>query len=139
MADVVPLDKALYAGVAGGKGSALAKMLQAGFRVPIGFVVSAAAKTMNKSLEEKVLAAFDELGAKKVAVRSSAIAEDGAKDAWAGQMDTYLNIGRDGLIEAIEKCWRSSESERAKAYAEEKGLAAGRVAVVVQAMIDGDI
>ena len=34
---------------------------------------------------------FKKLGAKFVAVRSSATAEDSASAAWAGQLDTYLN------------------------------------------------
>lgn len=135
----MPLNKADAVKLAGGKGAALSKMIQAGFRVPDGFVVTTAAKTMNYSLTDEILATFDKLGAKKVAVRSSAVSEDGVKDAWAGQMDTFLNIDRKSLTKAIEKCWRSAGSERAKAYAKEKGLKAGRVAVVVQEMVDGDV
>lgn len=139
MRDVIRLDTADNVAEAGGKGAALARMINAGFRVPGGFVITTAAKTMNKGLKAEVLVAFDSLGAKKVAVRSSAVAEDGAKDAWAGQMDTFLNVGKDGLLESVEKCWRSAGSERALAYAKQKGLEAGRVAVVVQEMINGDV
>jgi pyruvate,water dikinase len=139
MGTIVRLEEAQDVASVGGKSSALAKMIKAGFRVPDGFVVGAAAKTMDKHLTGAVLAAFDKLGAPEVAVRSSALAEDGANDTWAGQMDTFLNVDRSGLIGAIEKCWQSSNSERAKAYAEEKGLPAGRVAVVVQKMINGDV
>jgi rifampicin phosphotransferase len=136
---VVRLKAADDVKLAGGKGSSLARMITAGFRVPDGFVIIAAAKTMDDELKDEIFAAFDQLGAEKVAVRSSALAEDGTKDAWAGQMDTFLNVGRNGLIEAVQKCWRSAGSQRAKAYAEEKGLDAGCLAVVVQEMIDGDV
>ena len=81
---------------------------------------------------------FDGLGVEYVAVRSSAVAEDGSNNAWAGQMDTFLNIDQDHLLDAVKKCWASANSVRAKAYAKQKNLTVGRVAVLVQAMIQGD-
>jgi rifampicin phosphotransferase len=139
MRNVVGLLEATDVKLAGGKAAGLAQMVKVGFRVPDGFVITTAAKTMDKPLTDEVLAAFDKLGAKKVAVRSSAVSEDGVNDAWAGQMDTFLNVDKDGLIEAIQKCWRSAGSERALAYAKQKGIKAGCVAVIVQEMINGDV
>ncbi len=136
---MIQLSEADEVKLAGGKGAALAKMIQAGFRVPDGFVITTAAEIMDESLTDEILAAFDKLGAKKVAVRSSAIAEDGQKDAWAGQFDTFLNVKRDGLLEAIKKCRDSAGSERALAYAKNKGLESGGVAVVVQAMVPAEV
>ena len=73
-----------------------------------------------------------------MAVRSSAVAEDGANDAWAGQMDTFLDIDRVHLLNAVKKCWGSAGSARAQAYAKQKNLAAGKVAVVVEGDDSGD-
>ncbi|MBM11007.1 MAG: hypothetical protein CL759_02900 [Chloroflexi bacterium] len=44
-----------------------------------------------------------------VAVRSSALDEDGHNSSFAGQYDTYLNIKGP---EAIAKCWDSAGGER---------------------------
>jgi len=49
-----------------------------------------------------------------VAVRSSATAEDLPTAAFAGQQDTYLNIGEEELIKAVKKVWASLWSERLK-------------------------
>ena len=139
MSLVLELDKTNDVKLAGGKGAALARLVSAGFIVPEGFVVTTMAfNDMNQDLEKRILEAFDNLGAKYVAVRSSAAAEDGAKDAWAGQLDTFLNVTRQELIKKVGQCWQSAGSSRAKSYAEQKGLRAGNVAVVVQAMIQSD-
>jgi pyruvate,water dikinase len=50
-----------------------------------------------------------------------------------------LNVERDGLIGAIEKCWNSVNSERAQRYAGDHNVTDNAVAVVVQAMVDSDI
>lgn len=117
----------------GGKANSLAILLRAGFNVPPGFVIRPEAKL------DEAYAWFDKLGAQKVAIRSSAEAEDGQKDAWAGQFDTFLNVERKNLLEKIKACRRSAKSERAKAYAKGKGLKSGGVSVVVQAMVPADI
>ena len=51
-----------------------------------------------------------------VAVRSSAMSEDGKMDSWAGQLESYLNVTEKDLIENIKKCWASLYSERALFY-----------------------
>jgi pyruvate,water dikinase len=137
---IIPLGQVEEARLMGGKARALSQLIDAGFNVPPGFVITAAAPDqMSTELEAAILVEFDGLGAEFVAVRSSAVAEDGANDAWAGQMDTFLNIDRSHLLNAVKKCWDSANSARAKAYAKQKSLAAGKVAVVVQAMVQGDV
>lgn len=127
----------------GGKAASLGELLQAGIAVPPGFVVTTMAfgRDMTPDLQQDVLAAFDELGFDRVAVRSSAVAEDSGAASWAGQLETYLNIGREGLIEAIQKCQRSIQSEHAQAYATEHRIGSDQqaVAVVVQGMVVSDI
>jgi phosphoenolpyruvate synthase/pyruvate phosphate dikinase len=118
---------------AGGKASSLAKLLQAGFKVPAGFVIYPEAKL------DSVDSWFDKLGSDKVAVRSSALAEDGQKGAWAGQFDTYLNVTRKDLRAKIIACRDSTKNDRAQAYAKAKKLESGSVAVIVQAMVPAEV
>jgi phosphoenolpyruvate synthase/pyruvate phosphate dikinase len=136
---VLKLSDAQNVTLAGGKGASLARLVKAGFNVPDGFVVTTSAKSHDEELESEILEAFDKLGAKYVAVRSSAVAEDGAKDAWAGQMDTFLNVSRAELLEKVRLCRESGQSDRAKSYASQKGLKSGNVAVVVQPMVQSKI
>lgn len=132
---VLPLSKCDDVKLVGGKAKALGKLMRAGFNVPGGFVVTTKASTDLKPVLEK----FDLLRADKVAVRSSAVAEDGANDAWAGQMDTFLNVTRDKLLDKIQACFESAKSDRAQAYAKEKNINAGKVAVIVQKMVPAEI
>jgi phosphohistidine swiveling domain-containing protein len=75
-----------------------------------------------------------------VAVRSSAIGEDGAESSFAGQHETFLDVrGIEDIIDAILACWRSASSERAVAYKKERGITAKpRVAVLVQELVRAD-
>ncbi len=127
----------------GGKAASLGEMLQAGINVPPGFVITTDAFNggMTPELQKNILECFDELGTTRVAVRSSAVAEDSDDASWAGQLESYLNTTRNGLIEAVEKCWESIKSERAIEYADEHGVNEDQraVAVVVQAMVDSEI
>lgn len=126
--------------VVGGKASALGVMLRAGFRVPGGFVLSSGAfRNMNPLIENMLLNAFDKLDSRFVAVRSSAINEDGKDAAWAGQLDTFLNCQREELIQKIKDCWESVGSERAESYAAQKGMERTQVAVIVQEMVDSEV
>ncbi len=145
---VYSLDRASSAGVKqiGGKALSLAKLIRAGFAVPPGFVVTTKAyqlfngKALGKELEQQLLAAFDELGAQQVAVRSSAVAEDSSGASWAGQFETYLNVERGELLQRVQDCWHSAKSQRVNAYAAQQSVATNRaVAVVVQTMVASEI
>lgn len=93
-----------------------------------------------ESLKNDILTSFNTLGAKYVAVRSSATAEDGAEHAWAGQLDTYLNTTEENLLLNVKRCWASLFTPRAIFYRFEKGLATTHisVAVVIQQMIESE-
>jgi pyruvate,water dikinase len=123
----------------GSKAYHLATLKRAGFNVPDGFVVTTAAGALNARLQEQILGAFDRLQTDRVAVRSSAGGEDSQGAAWAGQMDTYLNVGRAELLEKIKACRKSLHSTRANAYAEQKGVTPGKAAVLVQRMVNSEI
>jgi len=123
----------------GGKAYSLARLINFGYHVPDCFVITTAAyDNMSTELESAILSSFKELGSPLVAVRSSAVNEDGQKDAWAGQFDTFLNVNESNLIDKITACWQSALSDRAKSYASQKGLEAGAVAVIVQKMINAE-
>ncbi|MBI2017472.1 PEP/pyruvate-binding domain-containing protein [Candidatus Daviesbacteria bacterium] len=120
----------------GGKGASLGEMTNAGIPVPPGFVITTEANGVIH--EEEILKAFDTLNTERVSVRSSAIAEDSLRASWAGQLETYLNVTRENLIESIKKCRESVKSERAKTYAKEYRLSDDQLAmaVVIQKMVD---
>jgi pyruvate,water dikinase len=154
--------------VAGGKGSSLARMTADELPVPPGFVIPSyvlqdsidtermlelAASRSASELQalvaatepprEKITAAYEKLlgalvGNKKVAVRSSAVAEDSEAVSYAGQQETYLFVeGAEEVCRRVVDCWASFFSERALFYRAEKGsLEDLRMAVVVQRMVD---
>lgn len=123
----------------GGKAASLGEMTKAGFPVPAGFVITTEAQgVINK---DEIFQAFNALNAEKVAVRSSAVAEDSSQASWAGQLETYLNVSRDDLINKVRECWNSIKSERALSYAGGQNLSEDDlyVAVVVQEMIESKV
>ncbi len=90
-----------------------------------------------EDIATEVIEQFKNLNAEYVAVRSSATSEDGQEHAWAGQLDSFLNISEKDLVEKIQHCWASLFTPRAIFYRFEKGLHTTQisVAVVVQKMI----
>ncbi|RKD30572.1 phosphoenolpyruvate synthase [Thermohalobacter berrensis] len=78
----------------------------------------------------------------RVAIRSSATAEDLPDASFAGQQDTYLHIkGVKEVIQYAKKCWASLWTGRAIYYREKKGFDHFIVSlsVVVQKMVNSKI
>jgi phosphoenolpyruvate synthase/pyruvate phosphate dikinase len=99
--------------VAGGKGANLGELVRAGLPVPDGFVVTTEA--YDWAAAEAGVDPRDAAGA-RVAVRSSATAEDLPEASFAGQQDTLLNVeGEDAVLDAVRHCWASLWNERAVA------------------------
>lgn len=98
-------------------------------------------KEMPKDISIEIDKAFKELNTKYVAVRSSATAEDGMDHAWAGQLESYLNITEDDVLTKVKLCWSSLFTPRAIFYRFEKGLQTTyiSVAVVVQKMVESEV
>jgi phosphohistidine swiveling domain-containing protein len=73
-----------------------------------------------------------------VAIRSSATVEDTDTAAWAGQLETFMNVPRDDISSAVARAWASLFSERAIAYARHRhiSLENARVAVILQENIE---
>ncbi len=155
--------RAIDVAVAGGKGANLGELIAAGFQVPDGFVLTTAAyraaakaakvdptspdeaadrlraTSVPKAVVNAATKAYAALGGGKVAVRSSATAEDLPGASFAGQQDTFLDIeGDEALLDAIRRCWASLWNERAVAYRADHAIEEDTVAlaVVVQRMVD---
>ena len=97
---------------------------------------------MNDSLAAEIESHYNTLAASRLAVRSSATAEDLPGHSFAGLYDTYLGISNleDCLI-AIKKCWASLWTERAYSYRQKNGFDHSKVemAVIVQLLIPADV
>lgn len=146
----------------GGKAASLSR-LAARHRVPPGFCLTTAAydawsctarpadrealPPLPQSLRTALRHAYGELGRRcgtdplRVAVRSSAIDEDGAATSFAGQHETFLNvIGADAVADAMVGCWNSARSQRALAYRQSSGLDGDQIhlAVLIQQLVPAD-
>ncbi|EXL66438.1 phosphoenolpyruvate synthase [Fusarium oxysporum f. sp. conglutinans race 2 54008] len=78
----------------------------------------------------------------RVAVRSSATAEDLPDASFAGQQETYLNVqGDDALLDACRRCYASLFTDRALSYRQIKEFNHASVAlsIGVQQMVRSDI
>ena len=133
----------------GGKAANLSELVNAGFNVPPGFVFSAdevqdvadaatAAHDVVTQFKNFCLSPMigDYCDGYPVAVRSSAIGEDGAGFSFAGQYDTILNLFTvEDVIKAIQEVAASASNDRVQAYQEANNLEASGVGVIVQAMV----
>jgi rifampicin phosphotransferase len=81
------------------------------------------------------------LGARAVAVRSSATAEDLPELSFAGQQDTFLNVtGDQAILESVTACWSSLWTARAIGYRARNDIPHTDVslAVIVQNMVQSE-
>ncbi len=77
-----------------------------------------------------------------VAVRSSALDEDGNAASFAGQHDTYLNVtGAESVVAAIARCRASVNNAHAIDYRRRHGISENnvKIAVLVQQMVPADV
>ena len=160
---VVPLEQAAGLPIAqiGGKAANLAALMQAGFRVPNGFVITTAAfssfTTRNgfrsgtqaeivratplpRDIEEEIERSFTRLGG-PVAVRSSGVAEDLGEASYAGQYETVLAVdSADGVVAALLRCWSSAfDVHVARYHGKSGGRGIPAMAVLVQRMVQADV
>lgn len=123
---------------AGGKAYGLARLVGMGLPVPPAFVVRNAREN---HFPDALDQSYFNLGAAAVAVRSSALGEDGGAASFAGQYDTVLNVrGVQQLRDAIARCVASVANERARSYQQEQINGADiAMNVVVQAMVNARV
>lgn len=122
--------------VVGGKAARLSMALRAGLPVPDGFVVIAPTDCSAAMVEASLAA----LGDRPVAVRSSAVDEDGEQASFAGQHRTVLAVrGAEEVARAVRACAASVLSIQASTYRVAVGVSgSGTCAVVVQEFIAAD-
>ena len=123
-------------GEVGGKAAGLGELIAVGARVPDGVVLTATAAGMTAQEREPLLrAAAAELGAGPFAVRSSGVAEDGAKASFAGMYESVLNVSADELAAATDRSIASAGAARVAAYTPAGNGTDGRLAVIIQRMV----
>lgn len=129
---------------AGGKGGSLARLAQAGYPVPEGFVVLPSAfddgDLKPEAWAESQAAVAQLRGSNEntaFAVRSSALAEDSAQASFAGEFETVLNVYTDDAIRrAIDSVHDSRHAERVHAYSRHRGMnEEHEIAIVVQKLV----
>lgn len=149
--------------VVGGKAANLGRLAATNL-VPPGFCLPAAAhrhrtgsgdhassdapdeRSIPPALGRAVEAAYAALGERRgtsdppVAVRSSAVDEDGAESSFAGIYTTHLNVrGAANVLRAIARCWASADDPRVAAYRRGKGLPDAGIGVLVQELVAADL
>lgn len=142
--------KSFDVALVGGKAATLSRLARMDHRVPDGFCLPVALMDHAHPLDlrDEIASAISDLMACHslpelvVAVRSSAVDEDGAGASFAGQHETYLNIvGAEAIVQAVTRCWESARSERAMEYRRQQGLSMEgvRLAVLVQKLVASDV
>jgi pyruvate,water dikinase len=155
MAHILPLRDAHDPALAGGKAASLSNLLAAGLPVPDGFVVTESAFMASRvgadarlpgrpapAVVRDIDAALTALGTAgaPVAVRSSALDEDGPRCSFAGQFESFLCVPQDRVPQRVAEVWRSGFADRVLAYRLRMGAAASAraPAVLVQRMVAAD-
>ena len=95
-------------------------------------------KEMENRIREKYLNFGENT---RVAIRSSATAEDLPDASFAGQQDTYLNVqGLENVFHQIQNCYASLWGNRAVSYRFRQGYSqnAVSIAVVIQEMVESE-
>ena len=142
--------KSFDAALVGGKAANLSRLARMHQRVPDGFCIPVMVmdEAHPRDLRDEIAQAISDLMACHslpelvVAVRSSAVDEDGTAASFAGQHETFLNIvGVDSIMQAVTRCWESARSERAREYRHKQGLSGERLqlAVLVQQLVAPDV
>ena len=141
MKEAVPLAKARDTSVFGSKAVGLGEAAREGLPVPPGIalsgpIVEAVAAGEERAIKTVAKSARPLHG--PLAVRSSAVDEDGAEASFAGQHVTLLNVPSvDGLTSALSEIWWSANSDSAITYRQRVGLfTRPSVGVVVQELLN---
>ena len=144
MREVVPLEKARDDSVFGSKAVGLGEAARGGLPLPPGValsgsIVEAVASGEGKAIK-KVAKCVRPLPT-PLAVRSSAVDEDGAEASFAGQHLTLLNVlTPDDVSDALREIWWSANSDSAITYRQRVGLfTRPSVGVVIQSLLDPEI
>jgi pyruvate,water dikinase len=138
---VVPLAEARDDSVFGSKAVGLGEAARGGLPLPPGIALAGAiVEEIASGEEEAIRTVADSVGSlpTPLAVRSSAVDEDGAEASFAGQHITLLNIlTAEEVSEAVREIWWSANSDSAITYRQRVGLfRRPSVGVVVQSLLN---
>ncbi|MGC2191316.1 MAG: PEP/pyruvate-binding domain-containing protein [Candidatus Dormiibacterota bacterium] len=144
MNEVCSLKEARDAAVFGSKAVGLGEATRAGLPVPPGVALSGAIVEAVASGEESALESVVQSAGplpRPLAVRSSAVDEDGAEASFAGQHLTVLNVpSMAELPSAVRDIWWSANSDSAITYRQRVGLfTRPSVGVVIQSLLNPDV
>lgn len=131
----------------GGKARNLAELSNLGLNVPYWIVLSReTVKTFSdeagnlelpSDLLDEICSHFSD--SDFLAVRSSALDEDGGDFSFAGLFETKLFVRKDQLEENIQEVWHSSFAERVQVYREKNGLNhTSGLGIIIQVMIPAE-
>ncbi len=125
--------KALDRTVVGGKAASLARLTAAGLPVPPGLVVPA--DTPDADLDAVAAELAVRFAGRRLAIRSSGVAEDLADASYAGQYETVLGVAAepDAIADAVRRVRASAAAGHVETY--RPGHDA-RMAVLVMPMLD---
>lgn len=125
--------------IVGGKAATLEHLIRDGFTIPPWFVVSGGLDEELVPLQSDFQRAFHEIcpDGRPVAVRSSALDEDGLEHSYAGQLESALNVGPEGLVARVKEVRASGQTQRVREYRRNRGIAGDPPvpAVLVQRMV----
>ncbi|CAM1343523.1 PEP/pyruvate-binding domain-containing protein [Tenacibaculum amylolyticum] len=133
----------------GGKAANLAKLKQAGIRVPPGYVFDTTifnTYTSNKQLPitiQKIITSIREILGRAVALRSSANGEDGEQISMAGVFETFyvpITDNTQQVIEKTEKLYQQSISKEVKEYTQLHNIQPNqmKMALIVQKLVQSE-
>ena len=77
----------------------------------------------------------------KYAIRSSSNLEDGDKNSFAGQFDTYLNVGKKDIESKVNSCFNSINNSNVEIYLRENNISKDnlKIDVIIQKMVNSEI
>jgi Pyruvate phosphate dikinase, AMP/ATP-binding domain/Cyclic nucleotide-binding domain len=138
---VVPLPEAFDDAVFGSKAVGLGEASRGGLPIPPGVALSGPIVELVASGDEDAISHVAEAVRPipgPLAVRSSAVDEDGAEASFAGQHLTLLNVPSwEEVSSALREIWWSANSDSAITYRQRVGLfTRPSVGVVVQSLLD---
>jgi pyruvate,water dikinase len=136
---VLPAGSASTPAAIGNKAFTLCRLVEAGLPVPPFFCVSMSG--MSSVGSDDLGSALARIGADSVAVRSSAVDEDGRESSFAGVHATRLNVISAGNVKkALEEISQSAFSAASLGYRRQRGISAPpQMAAAVQKMVRADV
>ena len=133
----------------GPKADNLFKLSAEGFNVPAFFCINFSDLnadshlTLNQQMKTAILAKIknEYQDVKSFSVRSSSMLEDGDKRSFAGQFQTFLNVGRSELNKCINCCLDSMSFSEASEYTnqQERTHPPVSMSVIVQEMVTAEM